>query len=262
MELPSPIPDSPPPKETVRPPTSLAARLLNVFATPGEVFDEVRASRSTVLNWLVPALISSLVGVLSAIVIFSQPAIVQKLHEAQQQGIEKQVQAGKLTRQQADQFESTMDKYFGPGTMKVFGSIGAVVSSFIRLFWWALVLWLFGRWFFKARFGYLKSVEVAGLSSMIAVLGTIVSLLLIVNLGKLYSSLSLSLAVSDFNPQNKNHLLLGTVNVFTFWQLGVLSCGLGRLAGAPFTRALVLLVTCWMLLVLLLVSSNLGSFLL
>ncbi|HKI69933.1 MAG TPA: hypothetical protein VKA67_10115, partial [Verrucomicrobiae bacterium] len=69
-----PIPESPPPASQPAPPkpahTSLAARLLNVFATPGDVFAEVKASGPCTANWLVPVLFSALVGVFSAIVIF------------------------------------------------------------------------------------------------------------------------------------------------------------------------------------------------
>ena len=36
------------------PASSLAARLTNVFVSPGEVFEEVKVSPPTVSNWLVP----------------------------------------------------------------------------------------------------------------------------------------------------------------------------------------------------------------
>lgn len=41
--------------------TSLIARWLNVFVTPGEVFEEVKASPPASSNWLVPLLLSCLV---------------------------------------------------------------------------------------------------------------------------------------------------------------------------------------------------------
>ena len=60
---------------------SLAARLLNVFAVPGEVFTEVKASRVCIGNWLVPALLSALVAVLTVVLIVSQPAFQQQMHD-------------------------------------------------------------------------------------------------------------------------------------------------------------------------------------
>jgi hypothetical protein len=143
--------------------------------------------------------------------------------------------------------------------MAIFGSVGAVVAGFARLFWWGLVLWLLGRWFLKARFGYMKAVEVAGLASMITVLGMIVSMLLIVNLGKMFSTPSLALAVSDFDEKNKSHLLLGAVNVFNFWLIGVLGAGLARLAGVPFLRAVFVVLGYWIVVCLLLIFVGMGT---
>jgi len=121
-------------------------------------------------------------------------------------------------------------------------------------------LWLLGRWLLKARFGYMKTVEIAGLASMIAVLGSIVTLLLIVNFGKLFSTPSLALAVGDFDVKNKGHLLLGAVNVFTFWQVAVMSIGLARLAVVPWARAMLAVLTFWLVWTLLLVLIGLGQF--
>lgn len=240
-------------------PTSLAARLLNIFAAPGEVFDEVRAAPATAGNWLVPTLLSAVAGALAAVLIFSQPAIVQQLHEQQARAMDQQVKAGKMTQAQADQAIGMIDKFSGPAMLKIFGSVTAVIGSFIRLFWWALVLWLLAKFFLKADVGYLKAAEAVGLSTMISLLGGIVGLLLVVNLGKMFSSPSLALAVSDFDAQKKSHLLLGAVNVFSFWFIGVLSSGLARLAGVPFGRALFLVLGYWILQELALIFSGLGQ---
>jgi len=241
-----PIEETPPP--VPEPPAmSLAARLLNVFAVPGDVFLQVKATPHTLANWLVPALIASVVGALSGVVILSQPAIQQEIHEQQEQMIEKQVEAGKMSRADADRAEAVMAKMSNPTMLKIFGAFGATASGFARLFWWGLVLWLLGRWLLKAHFGYLKAVEVAGLASMISVLGMIVTMLLVVNFGNLTSTPSLALAVSDFDMKNKGHLLLGAMNVFSFWLVGVMASGLARLAGVPFVRAAFLVLAYWML---------------
>jgi mannitol-specific phosphotransferase system IIBC component len=258
MEESPPIAETPPPSPKV-PTMSLAARLLNVFAIPGDVFEEIKAAPHAAANWLVPALIASVVGAVSAFLMFSQPTIQQQLREKQEQMMEQQVKAGKMTRAQADQAMSVAQKVTGPTMMKIFGAFGAVASSFARVFWWALVLWLLSRWFLKIPISYLKATEVAGLAGMIATLGAIVTLLLIVNLGKLFSTPSLALTIGDFDEKNKSHLLLGAVNVFNFWLIGVLASGLGRLAGVPFARAAFLLLGYWIAWSLALIFIGLGT---
>jgi len=256
-ELP-PIVETPPPAPKA-PTMSLAARLLNVFAIPGDVFEEVQATHHSAVNWLVPALIASVVGAVSAFLMFSQPTIQQQLREKQERLMEQQVTAGKMTRAQADEALAVAEKFTGPTMLKTFGAFSAVGASFARVFWWALILWLLSRWFLKVPIGYLKAAEVAGLAGMIATLGVIVTLLLIVNLGKLFSTPSLALTISDFDEKNKSHLLLGAVNVFNFWFVGVLASGLARLARVPFVRAAFLVLGYWLAWSLILIFIGLGT---
>ena len=258
MEQPPPTPETPPAAATP-PDMSLAARLLNVFAAPGEVFEAVNAARASVANWLAPILFSSLVGVVASYLLFSHPAIIQQVHEQQAKAFDQQVKNGKMTQAQADQAAAMAEKFTGPAVMKVAGSVGAVIGSFVRVFWWAFVLWLLARLFLKVQLNYLKTAEVAGLATMISTLGAIVTLLIRVNLGKLMSTPSLALAVGDFDAGKKGHLLLAAVNIFSFWFVGVMSSGLSRLAGVPFARALSLVLGCWILQQLGLIFTGLGS---
>ena len=244
MDEPALIAEKPP----VPPPaTSLAARLLNVFATPGEVFEEVQAAPAQAANWLVPAILAVIVGVAAVLIQFSQPAFVQHFREQAAGTYDGMVKAGKMSQADADKFVGIIEKVAQPA-----GCAAVVAGSFARVFWWALVLWLLALIFWKKKFSYLKAVEVAGLASMISVLGSIVALLLTVNFGK-ESAPSLALAVTDFNPKNPVHLALAAANVFDFWILGVMAVGLARLARVPFARSLFLVAGYWLVLQLVLI---------
>lgn len=225
-------------------PMSLGARLFNIFATPGDVFDEVAVAPPATANWLLPTLLACVIGVTAVLVLFSQPAILQQVRDQQDQVIQKQVAAGKMTKAQAEQAGKLMER-IGPLTMKIGGCVGAVVGGFVWLFVLALVLWLLGRWVMKGDFSYLKAVEVAGLSGMIACLGAIVTTLLAVAQGKLGVTLGPALFLQNFDPLNKTHQLLAAVNVMTLWQIAVLALGLAKLSRASFARAAVLLYVLW-----------------
>src|SRR5438477_3139453 len=192
-------------EEVQRPASSLTGRLLNVYAAPGDVFDEIRKSAPSTANWLVPLLLACLVGVSYAFVVFSQESILQSLRDAQDKAMQKQVEAGKLTQQQADQRLEIAQQFMGPTMMKVFGSVGAVVANCVMLFLVALVTWLLGRWAFKVRFPYLKALEVAGLAGTINLLGGIVAMLLAVVMGNMAMTPGPVLLVHEFNPANKLH---------------------------------------------------------
>jgi len=244
MEQTSPIPE--PSAGVPKPAMSLTARLFNVFIEPGEVFEDIKASKPAVANWLVPAVILAIAGMLSVFVIFSQPAIIQQIRDQQTSAMDQQVKAGKMTQAQADQALAMMDKFAGPGMMTLFGSVGAVIGAFIHIFWWAFILWLMGQWFLKIKFPFIKAVEIAGLTTMILVLGAVVSVLMTVIMGKLGMTLSLALLVDQIDFKNKTHMLLAAVNVFNFWQVAVAACGLARVTGAPFTKTLLLVGLYWL----------------
>lgn len=239
MDEPLPALESPP--QASPPAMSLAARLLNVFAIPGEVFAGVKAGRSSIGNWLVPALLSAVVGTLAAIAILSQPVIQQQMREQQAKLMAKQVQAGTLTSAQADQMLALVEKLMVPIAVIV-----TVVASVVRVLWWALVLRLLGQMFLKVKLGYSKILEVAGLGTMISVLGAIVTLLLTVKFGT-FETPGLRFVVDDFEAARKSQLALGAATAFSFWLAGVMSVGLARLGDVPFLRAAWLVFAYWVL---------------
>lgn len=240
------------------PSTSLAARMFNVYATPGDVFEEVAAAKPSTANWLAPTLLSCLAAVAFVLVAFSQPAILQQVREQQDKVFQKNVAAGKMTQSQAEQAQKFLDK-MGPTVTKVTGSIGAVLAGFAWVFAAALVLWLIGRWVCKAQFPYLKAVEVAGLAGMITALGTLVAMLLAVARGNLAMTPGPALFLREFDVTNKTHLMLSSLNIMTLWYVGVLAMGLARLSRASFGRAACWLYGLWAGSRLLVILSGWGS---
>ena len=249
MEEPLQAQESPP--EAPQPPAmSLAARLLNVFAIPGQLFEVVKASRHRVGNWLLPALLSAALGVATVLAVVSQPSIQRQVREAGEQKakeLDQQVKAGKMTRADANQVQTATRMLTDPATLKTLGSMAAALFGVARVFWWAFILWLLGRVFLKVRFGYLKALEVAGLALMISVLGGIVRLLLTVNLTKMFGTSGFALVVADIDATQKSYPLLATVTFFSFWLVGVLSIGLAKLAGVPFLRAAWFVFAFWVI---------------
>lgn len=238
---------------------SLPARLLNVFAVPGDVFEDVKNSRYTWTNWAVPVVVCIIVTVLSVLVMFAQPAIQQQIREQQVKAMDAQVEAGKMTREQADQALQVVDKFMGPTMLKAMGVIGAIVVTVLRLLWWGLILWALASIVFKLNPGFLKLLEVAGLALMIVALGQLVTLLLTVNLARMFATPSLGLLVENFDATRKSHLMLGAANVFSFWHVGVIASGFSRLLGVPFFRGALVVFAFWLIQEMLLILAGAGQ---
>ena len=243
MEEPQLTPEAPP-EAPQAPAMSLGSRLLNVFATPGDVFAEVKAAPETTANWLVPALILIAVSWVSAVVIFMQPSIKQQLSDLTAQAIQRQIDTGHISEQQAEQASVAGEKW-AIIAAQIFAALIPVLQGFVAPFLWGLIVWLLGAQFFKGHFPYMKAVEVVGLANMVSVLDVIVRTLLIVGLGNLYASPGPALLVKQFDPQNPVHSSLASLSVMTLWLLAVRASGLARLSGASFTKCAVWVFGIW-----------------
>lgn len=227
------------------PKTSLSARIFNVFATPSEVFEEVRTSPPCNANWVTPAVIAVVVGWLATALIFSQESIRHQLTEMTEQAIEKQIAKTKPSEQQAEQMRAASVKIAGI-SQKIGAYAMAPIMAFASPFIWGSFLWLAGNKALKGRFTYMQAVEVVGLGNMVGVLDSIIKTLLIVSMGNMFASTSLLMLVKEYNPENPVHNLLAMVNIMTFWLLGVRSVGLARLSGTSFVKSAACVFGIWL----------------
>ncbi len=217
--------------------------MMNVFVAPGDVFAEIKAGCSSTANWLVPVLLSIIVGIASVCVTLSQDNVLYQIRTQQEKVLQKKLQ--NMPQQQREETIAMAQKFTTPTLMKLFGSLGAVTGSFAWLFIIALVVWGLGRCVFKGEFAYMQAVEVCGLAGLIGALGGIVTMLLIVIMGNVAMNPGPILLVQEVDATNKTHQMLAVVNVMTLWYVGVLAVGLARLSGASFLKAALCLFSLW-----------------
>ena len=217
-------------------PLSLIGRLTGVFATPGEVFDAVKAGPPATANWLVPALLFVAVSWVGAALVFSQPAVNRQITELQTQAVEKQIAAKKIPPQQAEAMRQAVEK-FGSIGMKVSLVAAPLIAAFASPFWWGLLLWGLGKVVFKSPLGYMQAVEVTGLSNMILPLAALVQTLLVVGMGNPFVSPTPTLFLKTIDPTSPAFTVLSALNVFTFWVLALKAIGLSRLTGVSVGKA-------------------------
>lgn len=243
MEMP---PSSPPPDNTCLPATSLWSKLVNILVTPGDVFAEVRDRPISHANWLVPTLLACVLGIAAVQMRFSNATLVQQIREQIDRSTEKSLR--NLPPEQREQARATIERFTSPTWMSVTQSAGVLLGTPFWLFAKALVVWLLGRFLFKAQVGYLKCLEVCGLTGMITVLGVVVTTLLAFALGSVYAVPGPSLLLREFDATKAAHLLLAALNLITLWYLVVLAIGLGRLCRISALRPFIVLFLGWAVL--------------
>ena len=239
----SPPDDAPPVPDS----TSLGARMLNVFATPADVFDEVKVSPPRTAHWLVPTRLATLVGWVGVWLVLHQESIKQQISDLQEAQLEKSIEQGRMTREQLEAQRPTIEK-IGRIIRNATMFAAPPLMAFGLVFWWALITFLVGRYALGGHFTYMKAVEVSGLIGMLATLESVIKTLMMVALGSLYAGANLAtLLVKDFDPANLSHGLMAAVDVVAFWVLAVRAIGLSRLSGATFAKSAAWLFGLWLL---------------
>jgi hypothetical protein len=151
------------------------------------------------------------------------------------------VDSGKYTKQQADQIQAMSEKFMTPTFLRVMMILMFTFAQPAMLFFMALVIWLLGAKLFHGGFGYVKALEAVGISGMISIPATIVTMLLVVIYGNASMTPGPVLLVSHFDAFNKFHKILSmTFNLGGLWYIAVLAIGLSRLSGASFLKS-----ACW-----------------
>jgi hypothetical protein len=229
-------------------PMSFTDKLVNIIASPGVAYENVRDTPVTHSTWLIPTLILVVVGTILGYVIMSNPSLSSQFKQMATEQMEKQfnkaIEQGRMTAEQAEQARSQAESFSSTG-MLVSRIVGGIVGPFIVLFAWSLVYWLLGKGVMKAVVPYWKVVEVVGLAFIITVMESIVTTILAIGLDRIFASPGLGLLISNFSMDNKWHMLAAAVNVFTFWNLAVVGVGLSKLFQKDYPKVLVLIFAIW-----------------
>ena len=214
-------------------------------SAPGEAFAELKNTPVRATNWLVPLILACVATAIYMGVAFSQPPILRALQEKQEAAMQKQVAAGKVTKEQADQAAAMSDKIFSPSIMRMFGAGGAVLAEVAGLFLMGAAIWLALKYCTPARLDYMKVVEVCGLALVIDVPQKILRLWLVLWKQNLLATASPTLFLANPSTTNRAHIFLSMIDLGDFWWLAVLSLGLSKVASLRYRTAAVIAFGVW-----------------
>ena len=240
------------PEEFIVPETgpviSWSDKFVGILSSPGELYASVQKNpEKNNSNWGIPMILSIIIAILFTFVVFSQPPIQDQLHETQLKAMQKSVADGKMTQEQMDMAVEKNPAKPGTPMFMIFGAVGASLVTVVMVFAYSGVYWLGGKLALKTNAAYLKVAEVYGLSLFVAVVGTLLTMILMVAMGSLYATPSLALAVNNFDPMDKTHKLLASINVIDFWQLFVIGVGLSKLWSTSTGKAMAVVGGTWVI---------------
>jgi len=236
--------------------SSFMERLTDVFTSPDKLYTEVSVSPVQNSSWTFPYVISLVLSVLFTIALFSNQSLRDQIMEPQLNQLHQRVEKGEITQEQADRAEEFMAS---SSIMLITSAVGTIVIVSISVFGVPLVFWLIVRFIFKSQTGYKKILEVYGLSSIIGILNTIVTLIMMHLFDSVRATPGLSLLLmSNFDYTNTMHKLLGSLNFITIWQTVVFGIGIAKASNKTNSVGVFLSLSLWLIYVIISSLTGIG----
>lgn len=218
-------------------PLSVSEAITGVITSPAETFQTI-AETPPRNYWLVPIIISIVLGLAATFIFMSDAELVQNTMDKQKEKLreqfDKNVQEGKMTREDADKALEgiTSESSF----FKVAGYGGAVLGPFIILFLLSVVYLIILK-IMKAEFGFSNVLNVVGLSFIVASIGSLVAMVIAVFTGTI-SGVGLGLFFSEEAVGTKAFSIISKIDVFQIWFYALIATGLSKVAKIGMPAAL------------------------
>lgn len=232
-------------------PSSFMNRAVNVFTSPGELYTEIASTPTQKSTWLLPLLLAIIVAMINSFVVNSNESFRQQTRDAQSKVYEKMVEKGWMT-QEAREKQEIQDEAQKVPVVKVIA--GSLFGSPILLIVGSFILFIVGK-ILKSPLSFPKYLELFGITLLIGILDTIITLVLMHALDSIYASPGGGLLLSSsFDPSKFSHRLIASVTVFGIWRQIVLGIGLSKFSGKSQSVTIPIVFVIWLVIVLGLVS--------
>lgn len=208
---------------------SLPGRLSRVLFAPGRVFSALKANCRWP-DWVVPATIVAVVSLASIYLTF--PIVAGEQFAEQRRRIEA---SQDMTAEQKATALAGIEKWQGAG--RVVGLAGVPVGVAAGLFVQAVVFLLALRVLLDTRANYREMLAITGYSMLTAVPAALVHTPLVLAKGTAEVSTGLGLLVPAGSEGTFISYVLSGVDIFTAWQMVLVTVGISTLYTIPPRRA-------------------------
>ena len=206
---------------------SFTDKMVGVLTEPSETFSSIAKHNLKSIDWVIPILIASIIALVGFKFMMNNGAISMSFDEKAsvkiEEQIQKQIDSGKMTQEQAD-----IGKEMGLKWAKIGNYIAKFIMPWILLFVSALIYWLVSKFGFKDAATYKGTLVALGLSSYILIIQIIVTIILAYALGKFLNTPNLG-EILGMDITKFPGILLSFVDVFMIWYTIVISIGMAKI---------------------------------
>ncbi|MCH8169767.1 MAG: YIP1 family protein [Bacteroidetes bacterium] len=210
-------------------------KMIGILSEPSKTFESLSKFPLKTIDWLLPIFLLLLFVAVSRIIVLNNDEIKFDVKQKQiakiEEGLQKSVEDGTLTQQEADQRLDTiheqMDKFGGTiGT--VIQTVSIFIVGFIIFFITTGIYYLFVKFLLKGEGTYNSALVVNGLTAYIGIITVIVAAILSLVFSRMFNDVS----IAAFMNADKSTILgfiLGKLDIITIWAYIVLSVGFAKM---------------------------------
>ena len=217
----------------------LFSRVINVFFNPSQTFKSLIQKP----DWITPLVVSILL--MTAFLIFLNGVIQSEQAEAAREAIMKSTRIAESQKEQIAEQQIKMMKSFW-----FVGIIIGYIAAFALYFLAGLGLWIAGNIILGKGPKYLQVLSVYGYSMLIDILAMAIKIPLMVKNQTIRMDTGLGILISKEESKSVLYSFLSSFDLFTFWELGVLTLGLAILYKASKGKTATMVFVLWFVIVL------------
>jgi len=203
-------------------------KLAGVFTEPVKTFSLISKFPTKHSDWAIPLIIYLVIMIVAFILQMNNDTIKQdyinKLKPKIEETIQKQVDAGQISKENVDSVVETGIKW-----AIIMTCISKPIGFLIMFFLFAGIILLISKYVLRGEGNYNGVLVSMGLPFYISVLSLIITVILSYVFSRFLNSTSLS-EILNLDPKSTVGKLLTVVDVFQFWYLAIMSIGLAKMS--------------------------------
>jgi len=234
--------------------TSFTTRAANVVTAPGELYSEIASAPVQNTSWLIPYLMLVVMAGMMVFSIRNNPVLYDGIVQEQRAELQKKVDAREMEQAQADRAAEFLNN---PAMFLALGILFGTLAITGVLFLIPLILTGLSKWTLGYAGGYRKMLEVYGITNIISVAGTLVTMIMMNLLNSPRAQPGGAFFLQEiYDKENFVHNLLASMNIFTIWQVALVGLGISAVSGKKSGAGMALAFGAWGVWVL--ISSSMG----
>jgi hypothetical protein len=222
-------------------------KMIGVFTEPSKMFSHTSKFPPRNKDWVIPVLILFLVVGLVQRIALTNEEVYFDVMQKQTEQLDKQVESGELTREEADQQAEAIDTFTRGPFGWITTIVGALIGGFIVFIIAVGIYYLFIKFLLKGEGTFTSALVANGLTAYISILQIVIAGIITMLMGKMIMDTSLA-SLMDADKNTMTGWILARLDPISIWAYIVLAIGFAKMFKSESTGRYYALVFGWWLI--------------